>query len=158
MEPEARRLQSLVKEVKMTKQERESREYISLFADERYAKKAWKELIGASLGSSAKPLPVTYDPKTGEPTFQSALDEMAFNNVKTRLREQGLDREPQQAELIIESNILRARFNDTTFNTILERTAGKVKDELSIVPNQFEDLTDEELELLATHRKSKEKQ
>ena len=35
----------------MTKGEREEREYKSLFADEKYAKKAWKEFIGTSLQS-----------------------------------------------------------------------------------------------------------
>ena len=136
----------------MTKKERETREYISVYADERYAKKAWKQVIGSSLESAAKPLPTSYDPKTGEPTFQSQLDAMAYNNVKERLRAQGLEREPQQAELIVESHILRARFTDTSFNTILERTAGKVKDEITVNKSVFEDLTDEELALLAAHR------
>ena len=141
----------------MTKSEREVREYISVYADERYAKKAWKQLIGSALEGPAKALPVSYDPKTGEPTFQSQLDQMAYNNVKARLKAEGKDREPMQAELIVESQILRARFTDTTFNTILDRTAGKVKDEIAVNKSAFEDLTDEELALLAEHRKASEK-
>lgn len=139
----------------MTKEDRETREYKSIFADERYAKRAWKELMGTALQGPAKVLPVTYDPKSGEPTFQSELDKMAYNNVKARLKENNLDREPQQAELIVESNILRARFNDTTFNTLLDRTAGKVKEEISLNKSQFEDLTDEELEALSKFRELK---
>lgn len=139
----------------MTKKERELREYKSLFSDERYAKKAWKEMIGASLESPAHTLPSTVDPKTGELTFQSKLDQQAYNNVKARLKEQGIDREPQQAELIVECNILRSRFNDTTFNMILERTAGKVKEELAVNKSAFEDLTDEELEVLQKFRETK---
>lgn len=142
----------------MTKAERETREFKSLYADERYAKKAWKELIGASLESAGKAFPQTLDPKTGVPTFQSELDTMAYNNVKARLKSQGLDREPQQAELIVECNILRARFNDTTFNTLLERTAGKVKDEIVVNESQFEELTDEELEALVAFREQKAKE
>ena len=141
----------------MTKSEREVREYISVYADERYAKKAWKQLIGSALEGPAKELPVSYDPKTGEPTFQSQLDQMAYSNVKARLKAEGKDREPMQAELIVESQILRARFTDTTFNTILDRTAGKVKDEIAVNKSAFEDLTDEELALLAEHRKASEK-
>lgn len=141
----------------MTKSEREVREYISVYADERYAKKAWKQLIGSALEGAARPLPESYDPKTGEPTFQSQLDQMAYNNVKARLKADGKDREPMQAELIVESQILRARFTDTTFNTILDRTAGKVKDEITVNKSAFEDLTDEELALLAEHRKASEK-
>ena len=136
----------------MTKTEREEREYRSLFKDERFAKKAWKEFIGDSLQGTGKQLPMQIDPKTGEPTFTSLLDQTAYLSVKDRLRERGIDREPMQAELIVECNVLRARFNDTTFNTILERTAGKVKEEISVQQNEFESLTDEELELLAKYR------
>ena len=135
-----------------TKREREVLEFKSLYADERYAKKAWKQLIGVSLESDGKMLPVSYDPKTGQPTFQSQVDEMAYYNVKRRLEKMGIDREPQQVELIVECNVLRSRFNDATLNVILERTAGKVKDEVSVVSNDFEHLSDEELELLAKYR------
>lgn len=139
----------------MTKEEREIREYKSLYSDERYAKSAWKQLMDYSLQSPGKKLPVTYD-KEGNTTFQSELDRMAYENVKARLIEQGKEREPQQAELIVESNILRARFNDTTFNMLLDRTAGKVKDEITVNSSPFEELTDEELEALTAFRKSKE--
>lgn len=140
----------------MTKSDRELREYKAVFADERFAKTAWKQLIGTALEGSAKALPETYDPKTGERTFQSSLDQMAFDNVKVRLLELGLDRDPQQCEVIVESNILRARFSDTTFGTILDRTAGKVKEEVTINKSPFEELSDDELEMIATLRKSKE--
>lgn len=142
----------------MTKEERETREYKSLFTDERFAKKAWKELIGTSLQGSGKPLPTSYDPKTNQPTFQSQLDEMAYNNVKTRLKEAGIDRDPQQAELIVENNVLRARFSDTTFNTMLDRTMGKVKEELNVTANNFEELSDEEIEALVAFRQQKAKE
>lgn len=139
----------------MTKSEREVREYKSLYADERYAKQAWKKLMDRALQGDGKPLPESYD-KDGKVSFNSNLDFMAYQNVKARLEADGLDREPQQAELIIECNILRARFADTTFNILLDRTAGKVKDEINLVANNFEELSDEELELLAAHRKSTE--
>ena len=139
----------------MTKAEREKREYQSLFSDERYAKNAWKSIFGKSLESSGKALPTTYDPKTGEPTFQSLLDQEAYKNVKKRLEAEGLDREPMQAELIVECGILRSRFDNQMFNTVLERTAGKVKDEITVNKSPYEELTDEELELLAAARAAK---
>ena len=138
----------------MTKEQREKLEYDSLFKDERYAKKAWKEFFNSSLQGPGKPLPETVD-KDGQPTFQSQLDDMAYKNVKARLEAQGLSREPMQAELIVENNVLRARFNDTTFNTVLDRTAGKVKEEVTVNSSPFENLTDEELEALAAFRESK---
>lgn len=140
----------------MTKNEREQREYISLFTDERYAKKAWKNIIGSSLESNGKSLPTMYD-KNGEVAQVSVIDEVAYQNVKNRLEKEGKVREPSQAELIVESNILRARFNDTTFNTILDRTAGKVKEEINVTGNQFEELTDDELNLLLEYRNKQKK-
>jgi hypothetical protein len=77
---------------------------------------------------------------------------MAYLNVKARLAESGLSREPMQAELIVESNILRARFSDATFNVLLDRTAGKVKEELTVNKSPFEELSDEELAILQEHR------
>ena len=139
----------------MTKEEREVREYKSLFTDERFAKKAWKELMGESLEGPGKPLPTSFDPKTNQPTFQSQLDEMAYSNVKRRLEAKGLSREPQQVELIVESNILRSRFTDTTFNTLMDRTMGKVKEELNVTANNFEELSDEEIEALIAFREQK---
>lgn len=138
----------------MTKGEREEREYKSLFADERYAKKAWKEFIGTSLQSPGKALPTQFD-KNDNPTRESDIDAMAYNNVKARLTADGLDREPMQAELIIEAAVIRARFQDSTFNTLLDRTAGKVKDEITVNSNPYEDLTDDELEALMAYRASK---
>ena len=142
----------------MTKKEREEREYISHFTDERYAKKAWKSIIGSSLESAGACLPDIIDPKTGELSVQSQIDKMAYNNVKKRLEQEGKSREPMQAELIVECNIIRARFTDVTFNTILDRTAGKVKEELSIATSPYEDLTDEELELLTKFRDAKKQE
>lgn len=135
----------------MTKTEREEREYKSHFTDERYARKAWKEFIGTALESPGRPLPTELD-KNGEPTRDSNIDDMAYKNVKARLEAEGQEREPMQAELIVEAAIIRARFQDTTFNTILDRTAGKVRDEISVSANPYEELTDEEIEMLVQFR------
>lgn len=135
----------------MTRKDREEAEYRSLFTDERYAKKAWKEMIGASLQGPAKPLPEFLD-KNGQVSPQSEIDLMAYNNVKARLIAEGKTREPMQAEMMVECAILRSRLDTNTLNLLLDRTAGKVKEELNVNTSQYEDLTDEELELLASHR------
>ena len=140
----------------MTKAERELNEYKSLYTDKRYAEKAFKSIINDSLQASAGPLPVMYD-KQGNELPQSTLDRQAYQNVKQRLLAQGLDREPQQAEMMIENAILRSRFDNSTFNTMLERTMGKVKDEIVVSANEYETMTDEELELLAKHREEQER-
>ena len=140
----------------MTKAERELSEYKSLYTDKRYAEKAFKSIINDSLQASAGPLPIMYD-KNGNELPQSTLDRQAYQNVKQRLLAQGLEREPQQAEMMIENAILRSRFDNSTFNTMLERTMGKVKDELVVSANEYETMTDEELELLAKHREEQER-
>ena len=140
----------------MTKAERELNEYKSLYTDKRYAEKAFKSIINDSLQASAGPLPVMYD-KNGNELPQSTLDRQAYQNVKQRLLAQGLEREPQQAEMMIENAILRSRFDNSTFNTMLERTMGKVKDEIVVSANEYETMTDEELELLAKHREEQER-
>lgn len=140
----------------MTKAERELNEYKSLYTDKRYAEKAFKSIINDSLQASASPLPIMYD-KNGNELPQSTLDQQAYHNVKQRLLAQGLEREPQQAEMMIENAILRARFDNSTFNTMLERTMGKVKDEIVVSANEYETMTDEELELLAKHREEQER-
>ena len=138
----------------MTKAEREEREYKSLFTDERYAKRAWKQMIGQSLQSEAASLPAFYDVK-GNISPQSEIYNTAYNNVLERLRAQGLSRMPMKAEVLVEANVIRAAFETQVFNTILERTAGKVKEEISIGKGEYEELSDEELELLALHREAK---
>lgn len=138
----------------MTKAEREEREHQSLFGDERYAKKAWKQLLSKSLESDAVFPPEVVD-KAGNETLESQIYRQAYDSVSKRLKEQGLDRLPMKAELIVESNLIRAAFDTPTFNVILDRTAGKVKEEISIGTGQFEDLSDEELAILAEHRARK---
>lgn len=138
----------------MTKEEREEREYISRFTDERYAKKAWKEAIGESLQSAAAILDTVVDAK-GNPTLASIIYDTARRNVADRLAAKGISRAPQKMEVLIEANVIRGSFDATTFNTLLDRTAGKVKDELNITAGAFEELSDEELEVLHRHREQK---
>lgn len=136
----------------MNKKDREEREYKSLFTDTRYAKKNMKKLMAKSLESDAANLPNIID-KNGIQTVHSIIYENAYNNVQARLKKEGLDRKPMKAEVMIESNVIRASFDASSFNQVMDRTVGKVKDEIMLNSNQFESLSDEELMLLAQHRK-----
>jgi hypothetical protein len=138
----------------MTKPEREEKEYKSLYTDERYAKQAFKRLINKSLQSNVAILP-DFEDAHGNTTPQSAIYKAATNSVRARLLEEGLDREPMKAEVLIEASVIRAAFDNNTLNLILDRTAGKVKEEISIGVGQYEDLSDEELRVLAAHRQAR---
>ena len=136
----------------MEKEEREALEYKSLFGDERYAKKAWRTIMAKSLEGEAA-LPPSVTDKNGNETLESQIYRMAYVQVVERLRAEGKSRLPMKAELIVESNLIRAAFDTPTFNVILDRTAGKVKEEINIGRGEYEELSDEELALLAAHRK-----
>ena len=135
----------------MNKKEREEREHRSLFADEKFAKKAWRQYIGTSLEGSATKLPTQYG-KDGLPSSNSLIEEIAFKNLSDRLMADDKARSPSNAELMIECAIIRARYTDSTLNILLERTSGKVKEEIVMSVNPYEELTDEELELLQERR------
>jgi|LGVE01.1.fsa_nt_gb hypothetical protein len=138
----------------MTKTERELKEYKSLYTDQRYAKKAFKELIGASLQSTAVVIPEILDTR-GNQSAQSVLYNTALKSVKARLVAAGITREPQQAEVLIECSVLRAAFDTPTLNVIMDRTAGKVKEEIEYSVNDYEGLSDEELVLIDERRRAK---
>lgn len=139
----------------MTKPEREQREFKSLFMDERYAKKAWRKFISESLESDAAVLPLFQDAR-GNTAPQSEIYDAAVKSIRERLKRQGIDREPMKAEVIVEANVIQAAFNNQAFTTILDRTAGKVKDEINVSSSAYEDLTDDELQLLIKFRETKQ--
>jgi len=141
----------------MTKGDREKLEHISLFSDERFAKKAWKDLMNTSLnGEAAAPLEVV--DKAGNPTLESQIYQAAYLSVQKTLKDADKDRKPMKAEVIVEANLIRAGYDTSTFNLVLDRTAGKVKEEISIGTGQYEELDDEELALLVAHREAKAKE
>lgn len=138
----------------MDKEEREKLEYKSLFGDERYARKAWRQIFAKSLEGEAA-LPPRVEDKNGNETLESQIYRMAYYQVVDRLKAEGKSRQPMKAEVIVESNLIRAAFDTPTFNVILDRTAGKVKEEINIGRGEYEELSDEELALLAKHRAGK---
>jgi len=141
----------------MDKVTREKKEYDSLFGDERYAKKAWRNFITKSLQSDVTILPDFEDGKGGV-TPQSVIYKAAVESVRKRLKAEHIDREPMKAEVLIEASIIRAAFDTSTLNVILDRTAGKVKDEISIGTSEYANMSDEELLLVAEYRKEKAKE
>lgn len=138
----------------MNKNEREELEYKSLYSDERYAKRAFRQLIGKALESDAVTLPIFTDSQ-GNITPQSEIYKQAYTSVEDRLKKAGLSRKPMKAELMIEASVIRAAFDTNVLNVILDRTAGKVKEEISIGMGAYEELTDEQLEVLAQHEANK---
>lgn len=134
----------------MTREEREQKEHEYLFSDERYAKRAIRNIMADSLKGPA-PRRMDYFVK-GEPSVQSVIYANAWDICKARLTEQGKMRDPMIVEVQIECANLRGAMDNNTWNTILERTAGKVKEEISVSASQYEELSDEELAVIAELR------
>jgi len=137
------------------KTEREIKEYHNLFCDPKYARKAWQQLIGQSLTSEAAALPMIVD-KDGNETLNGMINSVALHKVQERLTKQGLSRKPMEAEVMIECNIIKARFIDATFVNIRDTGGAKPVDESKLehsISNEYSGLTDEELAKLKEFRK-----
>lgn len=139
---------------KSNKQEREWKEMMSVFTDPKTMRAAWRSVGAAILRNpAAKPI-IAYN-KDGEETYASSVENYTYAKLKQDIAALGKERrDPTELEMIIGCQILRAR-NDTSAAVFVRDTLGaKPIDESKVeqTVNTFEELSDEELELLAQHR------
>lgn len=141
------------------KNTRNALEMANLFEDPKFARKAWRS-IGAILAQRpAAKLSVIVD-KDGNQTFASQIERYSYAKLCDDIKNVCTDRtEPTELEMILQCQMLRARF-DTTAATFVRDTIGaKPVDESKMdmqVNNPYEELSDEELELLQKHREAKQ--
>lgn len=139
------------------KEDRIKKEMDNLFKDPKYARQAWKAIGSAILASPCTRLPESYD-KDGNETFATSLDRISYNQLKKDI--DSLDptaesREPTEIEMIIKSQMLRARFDTQAAVFIRDTLGAKPVDESKVaaqVSNPYESLSDEELEAVAAMR------
>ena len=140
------------------KEYRELCEMKNLFSDPKYVREVWRNVGNAILRNPATVPCKQYD-KNGEETFESKLQSYTYNQLHGDLQaigalagEQG--REPTELEMILACQAVRARFDTSAAVFIRDTLGAKPVDESKVEQsvNVFEDLTDEELELLALHR------
>ena len=136
------------------KSEREFKEMMSVFTDPKTMRAAWRSVGAAILQNPATKPVIAYD-KNGDETYASAVENYSYAKLKHDIVALGQNgREPTELEMIMACQILRAR-NDTAAAVFVRDTLGaKPIDESKVeqTVNAFEELTDEELELLAQHR------
>lgn len=142
------------------KNDRESKEMQNLFADPKFARKAWRSVGQAILQNPAKK-PIQILDKDGNPTLSSEIESYSYTKLKNDIANLAKEeREPTELEMIMQCQIVKARF-DTSAATFVRDTLGaKPVDESKIdaqVSNPYESLSDEELEALAAMRAAKEK-
>lgn len=133
---------------------RTRKEMESLFKDPKAIRTVWKNVGAAILRNPAvKPVPV-YD-KDGSRTLQSLLEDYSYQQLSQDLKTLGQEaREPTELEMILMCQIVKAR-SDTSAAIFVRDTLGaKPVDESKIDHNvnQFESLSDDELEMLAKYR------
>lgn len=138
------------------KQDRENKELQNCIKDPRYARQFWRSIGTAIANRPAVRTPTTLD-KDGNETLQSIIESYSYDKLKADIERATHDKntEPTEIEMIMQCQMVRARY-DTAAATFIRDTMGaKPVDESKVaatVSNPYEDLSDEELELLAKHR------
>lgn len=137
---------------------RQRKEMENLFADPKYYRQAWKA-IGMAIAMQPAIRPIaTYD-RDGNETFESLVETYSYDKLSRDIRELGKEnREPTELEMILHCQMIRAR-SDTSAAIFVRDTLGaKPVDESKAdvqLSNPYEQLTDEELELLQQLREKK---
>lgn len=134
---------------------RELLEMQNVFADPKYSRQAWKA-VGSAILQNPAAIPIEQRDKDGNVTFASQLEQYSYEKLAKDLRELGKDaRLPTELEVIMQCQILKARYDTSAAVFVRDTLGAKPVDESKVqadVTNIYEHLTDEELELLARHR------
>ena len=137
---------------------REMKEMQNLFADPKFSRQAWKAVgLSIAMQPAVKPI-VTYD-KDGNETLNSQIESYSYNKLQQDIQQLGKEnRQPTELEMILHCQMVKAR-TDTAAATFIRDTLGaKPVDESKVdaqLSNPYEQLTDEELEMLQRAREKK---
>lgn len=137
---------------------RQRKEMESLFADPKFSRQAWKAIGQAiALQPAVKPI-VTVD-KDGNETFNSLVENYSYNKLAADIASLGKeDREPTELEMILHCQMVKARTDTSAAIFIRDTLGAKPVDESKVdaqLSNPYEQLTDEELEMLQAAREKK---
>ena len=138
---------------------RELKETMNVFSDPKTQREAWRSLGVKLLNNPATKAPEQLD-KDGNPTLASSIEQYTYRQlVKDIKRSEQPDREPTEIEMILACQMVKARFDTQAAIFVRDTLGAKPVDEskmdATLSANQYEQLTDEELELLAAHRAQK---
>lgn len=137
------------------KDDRERKEIDNLFKDPKFMRKAWQSVGKAILESKAATPVIQYD-KNGDPTLDSEIASYSYHALVEDLKKVG--REPTQMELIMMCQAVKAQFDTSAAIFVRDTVGGKPVDESKAdvqFNNQYEQMSDEELEMLAKYREQK---
>lgn len=136
-----------------------SQEYAQIFKNPKQARSLWKNIgLAIAVRPAVKPI-VEYD-KDGQETFASQIQTYTYNKLMSDVDNLLFQDGPTEMEMIMGCQAVLARTNPSAFAAFVDRTGGKPVDESKIdaqVSNPYEELTDEELALIAELRAKKQK-
>ena len=138
---------------------RELNETMNVFSDPRTQREAWRSLGIKLLNNPATKAPEQLD-KDGNPTLASSIEQYTYRQLVNDIkRSEQPDREPTEIEMILACQMVKARFDTQAAIFVRDTLGAKPVDEskmdATLSANQYEQLTDEELALLAAHRAQK---
>lgn len=138
---------------------RELKETMNVFSDPKTQREAWRSLGVKLLNNPATKAPEQLD-KDGNPTLASSIEQYTYRQLVNDIkRSEQPDREPTEIEMILACQMVKARFDTQAAIFVRDTLGAKPVDEskmdANLSANQYEQLTDEELELLAAHRAKK---
>jgi hypothetical protein len=142
------------------KDERERKEMENLFKDPKFSRKAWQH-VGIAIANSPASKPFTSYDKDGNPTLQSEIEQYSYTQLHKDIQSLGIeDRQPTELEMILKCQMIRARYDTSAAVFVRDTLGAKPVDESKLdaqatVKNAYENLTDEELEMLAAMRAKK---
>lgn len=141
-----------------TKEERQKKETEALFKNPRYAREAWKSIGIAILNSPAQE-PINME----NPTIDNIIEHYSFDSLSRDIADlvEGDRKKPTELEMIFRCQAIHARHNTNAAIFVRDTVGGKPVDESKVEQtnyNMFEQLSDDELEMLVAYRESKMQQ
>lgn len=139
---------------------RQRKETENLFADPAYQRQAWRSIGHLVLNRPAsEPIP-RYD-KNGDETYESLVERYTYDKLMDDLTnlQDPTHTAPTELEMIMACQAHMARINAANFVAFRDTVGAKPVDESKIdhqINNPYEELTDEELEMILAAREAKE--
>lgn len=135
-------------------------DYAAIFKSPKKAREVWRNVaLAIALRPASKPIVQT--DKNGDETFESQVQRYTYDTLANDVDKLGNpDAGPTEIEMILSCQAIMARTNPSAFTAFVDRAGGKPVDESKVdaqVTNPFADLSDDELEMLAAYRASKQK-
>ena len=137
---------------------RQLKEMQNLFADPKFSRQAWRS-IGQAIAMQPAVVPIASYDKDGNETANSKIETYSYQKLSQDIAELAKEnRKPTELEMILHCQMVKARTDTSAAIFIRDTLGAKPVDETKLdaqFTNPYEQLTDEELELLQEMRKKK---